>query len=476
MLDNRGMSLRRNRNVRPGGGLLFDVICVLLIWVVTPLVFAQNAEAEASQVPKAPPGDAEMLSTYNGQNVTAVEIAGRPDLKTSQFAYLFAQKAGQPFSKELVDQTVAALKATGKFADVRIEVQAEAKGVRVVLVLEPAAYFGIFRFPGSGRFPYSRLIQVANYTPQKAFNPNDVEQDRQNLITFFREQGYFQVDVKSALQVDSTNEVVNVVFNITLNQKAKFGDIKIDGASPQQTSKLKHTLQTLWARLRGVAIRPGRAYHYSTLSRAVKYLQAELQKEGRLGADVKLAGAEYNAETDRADVHFNVTPGPKTHVEIEGAHLWSWTRKSLLPVYQGVGVDAESVQEGRRALASYFQSKGYFDVSVQSHFKKGNDGNTIVYAIEKGKKHSVEGIKIAGNLHLSDSQLSPHIAIEKEHLLSHGKFSDELLRTSVKNLTAVYQSEGFSSASIATNVARNGGDITVTFRVTEGPQRCCGCA
>jgi outer membrane protein assembly factor BamA len=450
--------------------VLFGVICLLLIWGGAPPVFAQNVGAAASQVPKTPPGEAEMLSTYNGQNVTAVEIAGRPELKSSQFASLFAQKAGQPFSKEKVDQTVSALKATGKFADVRVEVQPEAKGARVVLVLEPAVYFGILKFPGSGRFPYSRLIQVANYMPQTAFNENEVEQDRQNLVSFFRQQGYFQVEVKTAFQVDSANGIANVMFNTTLNRKAKFGEIKIEGAGPQQMSELKHSLRTLWARLRGVAIRPGHAYHYSTISKAAKYLQSELQKEGRLGADVKLAGAEYSAEANRADVHFNVTPGAKTHVEIDGAHLWSWTRKSLLPVYQGIGVDAESVQVGRRALASYFQSKGYFDVSVQSHFKKGNASNTIVYTIAKGKKHSVEGISIAGNRHLSSSQLAPHIAIEKEHVFSHGKFSDQLLRKSVNNLTAVYQSDGFSSASIATDVTRNGGNITVTFRVIEGPR------
>ena len=470
MFDNFSSSHRRFQNKRPAGCLLRSLICVCLLWVIDPHAYAQNAQPASSQIPKTPPGAAQLLSAYEGQNVTAVEIAGRPELKSTQFASLFAQKAGQPFSKEKVDQTAAALKAAGKFADVRVDVEAEASGVRVVLVLEPALYFGMFQFPGSGQFPYARLIQVANYAPQTPFNADDVERDRQNLVTFFRQQGYFQVEVKSAVHVDPANEIANIEFDTTLNRKAKFGEIKVEGPTPQQSTKLAHSLQTRWARLRGVAIRPGRAYHYSTLSRAAKYLQAELQKEGRLGADVKLAGADYDSQTDRADVQFNINPGPATHVVVEGAHLWSWTRKSLLPVYQGVGVDEESVQEGRGALESYFKSKGYFDVSVQAHSKKENASTTIVYEIAKGKKHSVEEIKIAGNHLLPSSELAPHITIEKKHLLSHGKFSDELLRSSVKNLTAVYESQGFSSSSIAADVARSGGNITVTFRVTEGPR------
>ena len=66
--------------------------------------------------------------------------------------------------------------------------------------------------------------------------------------------------------------------------------------------------------------------------------------------------------------------------------MWSWTRKSLLPVYQGIGVDDEVVQEGNQYLVSYFQSKGYFDAKVESHFQSSPSGDTIVYQIVKGEK------------------------------------------------------------------------------------------
>ena len=125
----------------------------------------------------------------------------------------------------------------------------------------------------------------------------------------------------------------------------------------------------MWARLRGAAIRPGKNYRRKTLTNASKYLQSKLAKQGYLNAHVKLSGAEYIAATNRADIHFDVDTGPVINVKIEGAHLWSWTRKSLLPVYQGIGVDDEVVQEGNQYLVSYFQSKGYFDAKAESHFQ-----------------------------------------------------------------------------------------------------------
>ena len=109
--------------------------------------FAQDAKAAADQNPKTAPATAQILSSFEGQNVTAIEIAGRPEFDTSKFAPLFVQHAGEPFSKAKVDQTVAALKTTGKFDEVQLQVDPEADGVRVLMILEPAVWFGIFEFP-----------------------------------------------------------------------------------------------------------------------------------------------------------------------------------------------------------------------------------------------------------------------------------------------------------------------------------------
>jgi hypothetical protein len=46
---------------------------------------------------------------------------------------------------------------------VQLQVDPEANGVRVLMIVEPAVWFGIFEFPGAERFPYSKLVQIANY-------------------------------------------------------------------------------------------------------------------------------------------------------------------------------------------------------------------------------------------------------------------------------------------------------------------------
>ena len=180
----------------------------------------------------------------------------------------------------------------------------------MIFILEPAVYFGIYEFPGAKRFPYSQLIQAANYPVQEAFNPSEVEADRQSLLGFFRREGNFRADIEPKVDVDQKNAIANVQFDSTLGERAQIGSVAIADAPDGEGPGLDHELTTVWARLRGAAIRPGKSYHHSTLNRATKYLQGSLEKKGYLGAQVKLSGAEYNAATNRADIQFNASPGP----------------------------------------------------------------------------------------------------------------------------------------------------------------------
>jgi outer membrane protein insertion porin family len=445
--------------------LLVAALCLIAI-VQSRALNAQKLD----DLPRTPASAEQMFTSYEGQNISAIQVAGQPTLSDTQFSSLFAQRAGDPFSKDKINQTADSIKATGKFKDVRIQVDPEANGVRVLFVLEPAVYFGAFEFPGAERFPYSRLIQVANYPAQTPYSAGEVEQDRNSLLNFYRQEGYFEAEVSSSLKVDAAHEVTNVEFPAKLGRHAKFGGVEIAGLPNDVQHRLQQKLKSLLARARESAIRPGKTYHYSTVTRATQYLQTELQKNGLLGAQVTLAGAEYHAETNRADIHFNVKPGPKIGVNISGVHVFSWTRRSLLPMYQGVPADAETVQEGRQALASYFQAKGFFDVKVDANFNATPHWDTIEYHIVRAKKHRVDEVTVNGNRDIKSEELTPHIAIEKKHLFSSGKFSDELLRSSVKNLKAVYASEGFSEAQVVPTVKNSGGNIDVSFAVTEGPR------
>ena len=75
---------------------------------------------------------------------------------------------------------------------------------------------------------------------------------------------------------------------------------------------------------------------------------------------------------------------------------------------------------------------------------------------------------MAGNKQLKTDELTPLITVKKSHLFSPGNYSEQLVRASTKNLLAIYQSEGFSSAQVTSSVAHKDGNLAVAFHVVEG--------
>jgi len=97
------------------------------------------------------PERAQMLEAYAGQKVASVELAGQLEVNEEELTPLLVQQAGEPFDPDKVERSLAAIKATGKFKDVQLSVVPAVDGVRVMLVLQPGLYFGIYEFPGSSR-------------------------------------------------------------------------------------------------------------------------------------------------------------------------------------------------------------------------------------------------------------------------------------------------------------------------------------
>jgi outer membrane protein assembly factor BamA len=409
-------------------------------------------------------------SSFIGQTVAAVDIAGRPNVTLKSVQELIAVKPGQPLSQTDVDASVATLRQRGGFQDVKLDLEPEADGVRVVFILQPAVYVGMYEFPGALKeFSYSRLLQVASYSSQAPYSASDVRQAEDALVKFFRQHGYFLAEVRPEVEPKSDFGLANIVFHTNLGKHAKLGKIDLAGANPQETSYLQRKLRSVMARLRGDSLKPGMRYSYPRLQGATRYLQSALTRQNYITGEVKLVSAEYDAETNRADIVFQVTTGPVVKVTTEGAHVWKRTVRARVPMYQVDAVNDELIKEGQRNLVSYFQAKGYFDATVDVKTVQNQSGMSIVYDIHKDGRHKVDDVAFRGNHHFSGKELQSRVGVEKGHPLSHGKYSEALVRSSVKNLRDTYRAAGYSQAAVVPNVTRKNGNVEIAFQVSEGP-------
>jgi outer membrane protein insertion porin family len=436
-------------------------------FIVAALVFAGTAFSQTTPEPSDSVVKEKELLSYEGQVVSRVELAGRPDLDMKQFQQLIPLHAGDRFSRTRILEAVAALKGTEQFKDVQLDLRPELDGVRVTFVLQPALYIGLYQFPGAERFFYGLLIQASRFSAQEPYSSFDIQKSQEALLSYFRQNGYFRSSVNPEVRPDQGNGLVNVNFKTTLGSRAKFGEVHIEGASAEESRQIRDFFNSFRARLRRAAVRPGRTYSRKTLQNATRHLESRLADDKHPMVQVKVTDTGYNPETNRADVTFNVDRGPVILASVEGARLSGEVERKLLPNYQESGLSPELIQEGRQNLLNHFKGKGYFGVQVDTTITDKDGEKNVVYQVTKGPRKRIEKIEFRGNKHFSDDELQQHVEASEAHFLNRGRYDE----VSDRLLTAFYQSQGFSHVKVTAALPpAQGRDLTLTFDVDEGPQ------
>ena len=437
--------------------------CYVLL-LILPALGSSSLALHAQQA-KAP----ELF--YEGQPVAAAELVGRPPVDIEPYRSLVLQKAGEPYSSQKIRDTVTAMERMGHFSKVDVEVTPSASGLRVLLVLEPAFYIGAIAFPGAeATFSYSRLLEVVNYPAQEPYDETRVKAAEPALVRYFSNNGYFAAQVRSETNLDVAHHVANLVFHVTLNQRAKLGKVEVAGPPPREAAKLKAALHSWSARLKGASLSSGKPYDADRIRAAADLLSKRLSSDNRLASQVRRQRPNYHPETNRADLSFQVTLGPTVEVRTSGAGVSKGQLRKLVPIYEENAVDQDLVQEGRRHLVSYLQKKGFFDVNVAAQVENEPSQVSVIYTITKGNKHRVEDVEVSDHSYFTEAELSKQVMIKKASLLSRGQFSDELVNRSVKNLTAFYQNAGFADAKVKAEIIDHEPKLYVTFKVVEAEQ------
>src|SRR2546429_3482030 len=417
--------------------------------------------------------------SYEGQKVVAVELVANPKISVESLRTLVQQASGEPYSSSKVADTISALQGTGQFSKVEVDVRPDPGGLHVTFTLEPAFYFGIFDFPGATKsFSYSRLLQVIDIPNRTPYQQDLVSKAEDNLHQFFVSAGYFQARVKTQSDFDETHMLVNVVFNINLQKRAKLGNVEIQGPEPGEADRLRRATRSLRATVTGASLKPGKPYTAKRIDSGIALMKRDLAKQNHLASKVRLDRPDYHIDSNRADLVIDARPGPIVKVHLTGAKLSALPflrdrqMKKLIPIFSEGAVDVDLVEEGRRNLIDFFQSKGYFDVKVTTNSQNDASQVELVYNVERGSRHRVETVDFRGNQHFDKDVLSRQIAVRPHRLvlLSRGKFSDKLLRQSVAGITAFYKNQGYENVKVDTDVVDREPNVYVTFQISEGSQ------
>ena len=409
---------------------------------------------------------------------------------------LVEQKAGEPLDRFKIRQTVEALYATGRFSNVQVEAEPQDRTeVTLVFSVSPNYFIGSVTSQGA---PYkvrptnSQLVDASKLELGEVLTKGKIEQAIQRMQTVLQANGFYRAKIVDSESLDPKTQVAAVRFTVTPNEPAHIGKFEVQGdagVSPEEVAKIAD-------------MEPGHTVNQERLTKALQKLRKQYTKQNRLESQITFVSRTYHPETNLVDFVLKIQRGPTVDVRVEGADLSKGKLKKFVPVYEEHAVDNDLLNEGRRNIRDYLQTKGYFDAKVNFNedYTQQEGHLNVIYDVDRGEKHDVVKVDfdIKPGQYIATAKLPPYfdrselqerIQVQSKTYVmtqgrfrnmfqnlvaSHGRFSQAMMSDDVANLTALYQSSGFLQVKVEglvdDNYRGNSRDMAVVYRIDEGPQ------
>ena len=445
------------------------IVCALFTSLARAQVSNSPPVPTAGQINASAPPTA--LGKYEGETVTAIEFRGIAGKDAEGLCSLIVQKPGEPLQRDRLRASVEALYATGRFATLDAEAELDPNhGLRLVFAVTENYFNGAVTVDGTpkkGDPKPHQLVAATQLDLGDLFTEDQVVASIERMKKVLEDNGYYAATISYNLKPDTADHQMAIDFHVTAGAPARVGAVIINGdagIAPGQTRSL-------------TKLKAGDKVSAQHVTRALGRLRKHYQTNAHLEAQVSLLGRQYHADTGRLDYTFQVEQGPTVNITTEGDGVSKGQLRKLVPVYQENSVDDDLLNEGRRNLRDYLQTRGFFGatVDVERHAVPENNLLNIVYVIDHGVRHKLVSVQVEGNKYFDTEAIRERMTVQPAGLtLPNGRFSQRLIAGDVSSIKYLYQANGFLDVKVGAELEDdyqgNRTQMQVLVKIEEGPQ------
>ncbi|HZC66758.1 MAG TPA: POTRA domain-containing protein, partial [Candidatus Dormibacteraeota bacterium] len=437
-------------------------------------LFSGAAHARAQETPA--PAAAPQPNTASPQvSVVAVRVVTEDGRVLSDCPRGVPVEIGKPLQRSDVAAGLRALYRTGDYSDLRAVTTLVVGGIRLDFIAVENLYFNQVIIEGLQAPPSDASAAAAmQINLGDIYRRSTVDEGLERLREALRGDGLYTAALKAETVPHPQTHQMDVIVHITPGPRARIGAIQLTNGTEFRSEEL----------LKRTKIKIGSFVTSARLQRGTDRVRKYLTKKGLLSARAVIRRGEYDAANHTIPLTLDVSEGPKIRVMVTGAKVSKGDLKRLVPIYQEGAVDTDLLEEGKRNLRERQERDGYFDATVdyktETHDteKRGNGSQgteeIITYHIERGERHKLVAIAIAGNKYFPTELLKSRLQIAVAGFGVRSRFSQRLVDSDAQSMRGVYTSNGFLDATVKPEVIDDyrgkQSDRFVRFNVTEGAQ------
>jgi outer membrane protein insertion porin family len=396
--------------------------------------------------------------------VTGVELSSPYPLPEARVRAAIGALAGKPLSREAVRTGLERLWGLGLFSSIRVDETAEPGGVRLRFVFAVRPLIRRIAWEGTSKIDLGEVASTAALAIGEEASAARLARAERDLLRRYRREGYLaaRVTMRSEPVAGTSERDVTVV--LESGEQARVGEVRFEGDTGLPAARLA----------KAAKVETDDRYRESLAHDGARAAEELLRHEGYYEARVTAGPPDWHAATNRVDLTFQVSAGPRFRVEFEGGGALpeSALRSALTFVLSGTADRVEQEASARQIEAAY-RAAGYHFAVVTLREGREGDIRVIRFVVDEGPRVTVESLTFTGAQPIPAERLAEEMETRPAGFLRRGLFRQDVLDRDVGVVLAYLRSQGHAEATVGPAQVRFSDDrrrASIVIPVDEGPR------
>lgn len=392
--------------------------------------------------------------------VSQIKVQGNQRIEPETVRSYMQIQIGDPFSADLIDESLQSLFQTGLFSDVQIT----RKGRTLVVVVQENPIINRIAFEGNEQLKNDSLLKEIDLKPRMVFTRAKVQADVDRIITLYRRSGQFNARVEPQIIRLSQNRI-DLVFEITEGVETSVQSISFIGNRKYSDGQLRSVIvteQSSWWKFWSNAD----SYDPDRLNYDKELLRRHYLKNGYADFRVLSGTAELSPNGEDFFLTFAVEEGEQyTFGEIVidpgQTGLDPEALQAELTTITGEVYDASKVDKSIEKLTLEAGRLGFAFAQVRPEVDRLADQRVInlTYKLNEGPRVYIERIDIVGNVRTQDKVVRREI-----RLVEGDAYNRVLVDRARRRITAL---DFFDNVDIAEQPGSTSDKVILIVKVAE---------
>lgn len=382
-------------------------------------------------------------------------------------------QVGRPISSYQIRKSIEAIYTMGQFSQVTAIENVGVDGVILTFDLTYKIRVGQIEFTGNS-LAEDLLLDAVVSRPKKEYSIEIVEEDRRRVLDLYKDYGYFQAEVTTSTESD-TSDQVDLLYSINERKRSTIQKIRFDGVTALDLEQLEQTIKS----------EAGEVYQKQSIDNDVRRIRELYRKNEYLTVKV-IPHWIYSDATGTVTLVYEIIEGKQIKIRFVGDSIDESELEQKLPLFKRDSFSDTDYKGAVGWIRRIYQEKGYYDPKVSYQIEDISDREEVIrFKVQLGQAPRIQRISFEGNTAFADAVLLDLMETQPRSrfivpgfgwLFSRGIFNPATLEVDERVLMLFYKKAGYPDARVRTDEPEIDTDnrLMLQIKINEGEQKLIG--